>query len=152
MFRIVSVSENTCGTNARNVTKREIQFQMIKKTFDTVKEGTILFLKGKFIKEDKAVIAKVTLTETHGNSIRITYRALCENPFTHTITVDKFSDSHRTMIHNHEWTNWYWEHLLWLKKWNSLSHPIEYYASTIESRREFRKLSELRYDYTVTII
>lgn len=122
------------------------------KTFETVNKGTMLLLKGKFLKEDKSVVAKVTFTETHGNDIRITYRGLCENTFTHTITVDKDSDSYHTTIHNHKWMNSHWEDLLWTKKWYSLKHPLEYYAATQESGREFIEQPELRYDYVVTIL
>lgn len=85
---------------------------MATKTFESVNKGTMLMLEGKFNKEDKAVVAKVTLTERHGNCIRITYRGLCENTFTHTITVDKDSYSYRVMVHEHKWRNCHWEHLL----------------------------------------
>lgn len=122
------------------------------KTFETVNKGTMLLLKGKFLKEDKSVVAKVTFTETHGNDIRITYRGLSESPFTHTITVDKHSYSYHTTIHNHKWMNSHWEDLLWTKKWYSLKHPLEYYAATQESGREFIEQPELRYDYVVTIL
>jgi hypothetical protein len=122
------------------------------KLFEIVKKGSTLMLNGKFINYEGAVVVKVTLTERHGNCIRITYRGLCENTFTHTITVDKDSDSYRVMVHEHKWRNYNWGHLLWLKKWNSLKRPLEYYAATEESGREFREQSELRYDYDVTIL
>jgi hypothetical protein len=125
------------------------------KLFETVKKDSTLMLNGKFNKYEGAVVAKVTLVEIYGNSLRITYQGLCEdNSFTHTITVNKKFGRNRVMIYKRKWENFKWHHLNWLKDHNLIDKQphVTYFLNREKSTRTFRKTSEYKYDYVVTVI
>lgn len=125
------------------------------KIFETVKKGTTLLLNGKFNNEVGEVIATVTYTEVYGDEMRITYKGTTRNGcFTHTITVNKKFGRERVMIHEHEWKNFRWTHLLWLQKTNTMCNrsTLEYFTNREKSTRTLIKAVEFKYDYVVKVL